>query len=106
MKKVLVRYKVKKNKATENEAFVKEVFRQLHEKRPKDFHYAAYKLKDGVHFIHLASFTGDGGNPLHGLPAFSNFLANIQGRCEEIPVVENLMEIGSYQRIGEEIATE
>src|ERR1700730_338484 len=97
MKKVLVRYKVKANKVAENENLVKEVYRQLHEKKLNGFHYSTFKLGDGVSFVHIAfSDTEEARTEFSSLPAFRNFQANIKERCEEPPVVNEISVIGSY----------
>jgi hypothetical protein len=96
MDKVIVRYKLKPGSVTENEQLVKEVFKQLHKEEPEDFSYATYKLEDGLTFIHVALFESEGKNPLQVLPAFKNFQAGIRDRCDELPVVNHVTEIGSY----------
>ena len=101
MKKVLVRYKVNTGKVTENEILVKEVYKELHETKVDGFHYATFKLADGVSFVHIAfADTEKANTEFNNLPAFKNFQANIKDRCEEPPVVTQLMEIiGSYNFI-------
>jgi len=96
MKKRMIRYKVKKEKVAENEALIKEVYRQLKEKQPKDLSYATYKLEDGQTFVHLVSHDNEGAYSLTELPAFRNFQANIKDRYEEPAVVMDITEIGSY----------
>jgi hypothetical protein len=96
MEKVIVRYKVKPGMAEENEQLVKEVYKQLHQEKPADFNYATYKLEDGLTFIHMANYAGEGKAPLPGFEAFRNFTAGIKDRCDEPPAVQQLTEIGSY----------
>ena len=97
MKKLLVRYKVKVDKVVENETLVKEVYKQLHENNIDGFHYTTVKLEDGVSFIHIAFVDTDEANTaFNQLPAFRNFQANIKDRCEELPVVNQITVIGSY----------
>lgn len=101
MKKVMVRYKVKPERAAENEAFIGRVFEQLHREKPAGLRYASFKLNDGVSFIHIVSLeAADGGNPLGDLAAFKAFTAQIKDRCEEPPVPLELTEIGSYRFFG------
>jgi hypothetical protein len=95
MEKVIVRYKVKPDHVAENEQLVREVYLQLHEQEPEHFSYATYKLEDGLTFLHVASYDG-GKNPLPALPAFKNFQAGIKDRCDELPVVNKVIEIGAY----------
>ena len=100
MKRVLVRYKVKADKADENESFIKKVFAELKEKSPEGLRYASFKLDDGVSFVHIASIEAPGGNPLAESDAFKAFQAGIKERCEEPPVAVSLNEIGSYRLFG------
>jgi len=96
MGKVIVRYKLKSGRVEENEQLVKEVYKQLHQEIPEGFSYATYKLEDGLTFIHVALYEADGRNPLLGLPAFKNFQTGIKERCDELPTVNHVTEIGSY----------
>ena len=102
MKRVLVRYKVKPDRAEENAAFVREVFDELKKDGPEGLRYATFKLDDGVSFVHVASIeTDDGHNPLSDSPAFKAFQAEIKERCVEPPVAVDLHEIGSYRFFGD-----
>ena len=55
MKRVMVRYKVKADRATENERYIASVFEQLKREQPPGLRYASFKLGDGVSFVHIAS---------------------------------------------------
>jgi hypothetical protein len=97
MRRVLVRYKLKKDRVGENEALVRAVYDELRQTSPASLRYATFKLEDGVTFAHFASLEGEGGqNPLSTLPAFKAFQKNIEDRCEEPPTPSALTEIGSY----------
>lgn len=97
MKRIMVRYKVKADRAGENEALVRKVFDSLNRDSPDGIRYITFKLDDGVSFVHVASIeTDDGSNPLGRLEAFKAFQAEIKDRCEEPPVATPLTEIGSY----------
>ena len=101
MKRVLVRYKVKPDRAEENAEYVRKVFAELKKTGPEGIRYATFKLDDGVSFVHVASIeTDDGHNPLGDSPAFKAFQAEIKERCEEPPVAVDLHEIGSYRLFG------
>jgi hypothetical protein len=98
MKRVMVQYKVKADRAAENEAYVRKVFEELEQTTPDGIRYATFKQADGVSFVHIASIeTEDGDNPLGESPAFKAFQAEIKDRCEEPPVAVDLQEIGSYR---------
>jgi hypothetical protein len=97
----MVRYKVKADRVSENEGYVKRVFEQLERERPAGVKYATFKLDDGVSFVHVASIEStDGGNPLTDLSAFKAFTADIKDRCDEPPVSVKLNEVGSYEFFG------
>ncbi len=103
MKRVMVRYKVKPDRASENEQFIRQVFDALDRKRPGGLHYTSLKLADGVSFVHIATHdAADGSNPLTSLPEFKAFTAGIKERCEELPVSTEWTEVGSYEAAGVE----
>jgi L-rhamnose mutarotase len=98
MRRVMVRYKVKPDRAAENEALVRAVYEELARTQPAGLHYATFALEDGVSFAHLSTLdTEDGRNPLSEVEAFARFQAGIGERCEEGPVVAQLREVGSYR---------
>ena len=98
MRKVMVRYRTKPERAAENERLVAAVFAQLHRDAPDGLRYATFKADDGVSFTHIASVeTGDGRNPLQAVEAFKAFSAQIADRCDEPPVLTELSEVGSYR---------
>lgn len=97
MKRMMVRYKVKADRAAENESYITKVFEQLKREQPSGLGYASFKLDDGVSFIHIVSIEGaDGSNPLRELSAFKEFVARIKDRCEDAPASVDLKEVGSY----------
>jgi hypothetical protein len=101
MKRILVRYKVKGDKAAENEDYIRKVFEELNRTGPEGIRYASFKQDDGLSFVHLVSLESEGGNnPLAESPAFRAFQAEIGERCEEPPVAVELSEIGSYRFFG------
>ena len=98
MRRVMVRYKVKPERAAENEALVRAVYEELQRTQPAGLHYATFALDDGVSFVHLSSMeTEDGRNPLSDVEAFARFQEGIGDRCEQAPAVAQLREIGSFQ---------
>jgi hypothetical protein len=98
MKKIVVRYKVKKDRVGENERLIADVFGALAAEAPANFRYASFKLEDGVSFMHLVSFeTDNDDNPLGRLPAFKAFTANIAERCDEPPAASTLEVVGQYR---------
>lgn len=102
MKRVMVRYKVKADRAAENESYITRVFEQLKRDKPPGLRYASFKLDDGVSFVHIVSLeAADGSNPLSALSAFKAFTAQIRDRCDEPPVAADLQEVGSYGFFGD-----
>jgi hypothetical protein len=98
MKRVLVRYKVKADKAEQNIKYIQAVFNALEESKPDGLGYASFQLEDGVTFVHIASIeTEDESNPLSGLDEFKVFTQDIASRCEEPPVALNAKVIGNYE---------
>lgn len=97
---LMVRYKVKADRAQENEAAVQEVFAALERERPAGLRYATFKLADGVTFVHIARIeAADGTNPLLAVEAFQRFSSTIRDRCEEPPVQSAIVEVGSYRML-------
>jgi len=92
----MIRYKVRPDRADENETFVKAVYEQLARERPAGLHYATFRLPDGVSFMHVVIETDQPGRILNEVAAFKAFTADIEGRCDEPPVATELTIIGSY----------
>jgi hypothetical protein len=97
MKVIIVRYKVKAERAEENIAFVEAVFAELEEKSPPGLHYASFNLEDGVSFVHVAALDdGVEANPLPETDAFKRFVGDIKERCEEPPAATSASLVGAY----------
>jgi hypothetical protein len=102
VKQIMVRYKVKPDRAQENERFIANVFGELMRDGPADFRYTSIKLDDGVTFMHIVSDTRpDAPYTISALPAFKAFTANIRDRCDEVPVTVNFDVVGSYRVFDE-----
>jgi hypothetical protein len=97
MKRVMVRYKVKPERAEENEELVRAVYAELQETQPAGLRYATFKLDDGVSFVHLAEHEENQPNQLTPLGAFERFQDGIAGRCDEPPLATTLTPVGSYR---------
>ncbi len=95
---VVVRYRTRPERSDENQALIEKVFGELDQDSPAGLRYAAFRLADGVSFVHVASIeTDDGVNPLNATPAFSEFLREIGDRCEEGPAASEGTIVGSYR---------
>ena len=98
MATVIVRYKVKADKAEENIGYIEAVFEALKNYAPDGIRYTSMVADDGVSFTHIASIeTADDSNPLADLPEFQAFVADIGSRCEEPPAPVTQQMIGAYR---------
>jgi hypothetical protein len=98
MRRVIVRYKVKPERADENVSLVKRVFAQLMREQPEGVRYATFKLEDGVSFVHMAVIdAADSRNPLLALAAFQQFAEAIKDRCIEPPISMQAEVVGEYR---------
>jgi len=101
MRRVIVRYKVKPERAEENVALIQRVFAQLTSEQPAGIHYATFKLEDGVSFIHVAAIdAADGKNPLLAIAAFQTFSEAIKDRCIEPPISMQAEVVGEYRLLA------
>ncbi len=92
----VVRYRTKPEHADENERLIRAVFAELADARPEGLHYAAFRLDDGVSFVHLAVIDG-AENPLTTSAAFAAFQAGIADRVVEGPTPADATAVGSYR---------
>jgi hypothetical protein len=98
MEQVIVRYKVKPDRAAENVELVRAVYDELERSNPTGLRYATFQLDDGVSFVHVAVHETDSArSPLTALAAFKEFQREIEERCEEQPKVTAMREVGSYR---------
>jgi hypothetical protein len=98
MSSIMVRYKVKPERAEENEQLVRAVYEELERTVPEGLRYATLKLDDGVSFVHIAATdTVDGQNPLGAVQAFRAFQKDVTDRCDEPPEARELHEVGSFR---------
>jgi hypothetical protein len=91
-----VRYRTKPDCADENARLIRQVFAELAEHQPEGLRYAAFRLDDGVSFLHVAVIEGEE-NPLSTSPAFAEFQSGIKDRCEEGPIAADTAVVGSYR---------
>jgi len=99
MKRTLVRYRTKPERAEENERLIGKVFQELQQKAPDGVRYLALKLDDGT-FLHFVE-TADGTSPVPGLAAFQAFRSGINERCSEPPRSGDVTIVGNYRMLGE-----
>jgi len=97
MKATVVRYQAKPERADENQQLIEAVFAELEEREPKGFTYQAFRLEDGVSFVHVAiEHDIDDPDSLQDVPAFQAFLDGIADRCDIPPVAKGATIVGGY----------
>ncbi len=102
MKPHMVRYTVKADETAHNEELLRALFDELDRVQPTGLRYAAFKLSDGVSFIHFIWIdTETGHRPVPHLETLKAFHAGIRQRCDEAPVRTELSEIGSFRMFAE-----
>jgi hypothetical protein len=92
----VVRYRTKPDCADENARLIRQVFAELADHQPEGLRYAAFRLDDGVSFVHVAVIEGEE-NPLSTSRAFAEFQSGIKDRCEEGPIAADAAVVGSYR---------
>jgi hypothetical protein len=97
MSVMMLRTKVKADRAAEAEAGVKALFAALEEERPAGIRYSSYRLADGVTYVVLLQIEEGTENPLPQLAAFREFQENLKGWLAEPPAPEQLTVIGDYR---------
>ena len=90
-----VRYTVKDGRGDENQRLIERVFAELATREPSGLKYEAFRLDDGVTFVHVAVHETE--NPLPGLASFRAFTEGVAERCDEPPVVSAAELVGSYR---------
>jgi hypothetical protein len=101
MSQQLIRYTTKPEHAARNEELIRAVYEELHRTHPDGLRYAAFKLGDGVTFVHLVQHEhGDGPSPLLAVKAFGEFQEGITERQAGGPSRDELIPIGSYRVFG------
>ena len=97
MKTIVVRYEVKPDRANENQKLVEQVFAELHELDLTGFGYAAFRLEDGVTFVHIVREVAESEPALSEVPAFKFFVEGIVERCAQPPVAMQATVVGSHR---------
>ena len=94
MKTVVVRYKVKPEKAEENQRLIQEVFAELGAKAPVGLQYLVLRLEDDS-FVHLAS-VADNAPQLATFSTFQRFRRDAEARRLTAPESHSATIIGNY----------
>ena len=93
---VIVRYTTRKETAEENQRLVEKVFAELAADDPGGLRYAAFRLADGVSFVHIAIVEGED-NPLTQSQAFAEFSQHNETARLEPPTRTEATLLGSYR---------
>jgi hypothetical protein len=91
----VIRYSIRPEDADDNERLIGEVFTELAVDHPDGLRYAAFRLDDGVSFVHVA-LVDDDDNPLSRSPAFARFQSGFADRVADGPDAADGSMIGSY----------
>jgi hypothetical protein len=98
MKTTVVRYRVKPERADENQKLIEAVFAELEAAEAEGFTYKVFRLEDGVSFIHVViEHDIDAPDSLEAVPAFKAFVAEIADRCDVAPVAAGAIIVGGYR---------
>jgi hypothetical protein len=98
MSEQLIRYTTKPEHAVRNEELIGAVFAELRQTRPDGLRYAAFKLADGVTFLHLVQNEHDDKpSGLLAVKAFGEFQEGLAERRADGPTRDSLIPIGSYR---------
>ena len=96
----IIRYETRPDSADENQQAIERVFAELAEKHPEGLKYSAFRLDDGVTFIHIVQTEGDA-DPLPQLTAFQEFAKGSGDRMDGKPVRGKAEVIGSYNFLAQ-----
>ena len=95
---VMVRHTVKPERVAEDERYIEQVFAELARTAPPSMQYSAFKLDDGVTFMHVYAHESPGGSDaLRALPAFQAFGTGLEERCAVAPMRTPMHAIATYR---------
>jgi len=87
----IVRYKVKPEAVSENDALSRAVFDRVRKDQPEGVTYGLFREEDGRSFTHIfVNMREDSSDAVTALPEFEAFGAEIGARCEMPPEVTRL----------------
>jgi quinol monooxygenase YgiN len=82
----LARYRVKPDKQDEVVSVVEEFVKTVKENEPNTLRYTAYRLEDGVSFVHIMYFKDEEAEQHHqGTDYLKKFTELLYPNCEEEP---------------------
>jgi quinol monooxygenase YgiN len=94
---VMITYKVRPDQIERNAELLGDVYAELAATQPGGLRYATFRLDDQGNFVTFVEFDGQpGGAAHHRLVSFQRYRSTLDDRCEQLPVVTVLHEVGSY----------
>jgi hypothetical protein len=99
MMATVVQYRVKPERADENQHLIEAVFADLEQRDAKGFTYKVFRLEDDVSFVHVVVEHDDVDKPdsLQDVPAFQAFVSEIADRCDVFPVAKGATVVGGWR---------
>lgn len=95
MLQVMICWKVKPDEVRREVRALEAVYEEMRSVRPEGLRYATYQLEDTAVFMALVEME-DGLGVMEQLTVFQRYRAALDERCEEVPVVTMLNEVGAY----------
>ena len=95
-KAIVVQYRTRPDAAQRNQQLIERVFEELRGFQPRGLRYMAFRLEDGVGFVHVAIFDGDD-DPLAESAAFRRFQEGTAERPVGAPDIQSMTIVGSYR---------
>lgn len=91
----VVRYQMRPETADQNQLLIENVFTELAAACPQGLRYAAFRLADGVTFVHIG-VSEPGGASLPDFASFQEFQREFGTRAAGQPAAGGATVIGSY----------
>ncbi len=96
MGRLMIRYKVKRDQVERNLELLRAVYQELGSIQPEGLRWTTFQLEDEVSFVEFVEGP-DLPEPLPQLEAFRRYRATLDERCDELPVMTELHEVGSFR---------
>lgn len=93
---IVVQYRTRPDAAEHNQRLIERRFEELRWLQPGGLRYMAFRLEDGVGFVHVAIVDGDD-DPLAESAAFRRFLGGTAERLVGRPDIKSMTIVGSYR---------
>ncbi|MGP4103312.1 hypothetical protein [Nonomuraea sp. KM90] len=101
MKANVIRYQTRgPEEAENNQRLIEGVFAELAEQKPEGLRYAAFRLADGLSFMHVV-VAEEGDDALTGLASFKEFQRAIGDRIVGPPQLTETTVVGAYRILAE-----